>query len=199
MTKPRKRRKLAETLIASFFGPTAEREAHNDFTQGGNLATSKTDRAGTAFKMTPVIDTLHAAGKLSQAHWNALSYYRDQAHRAEDDCAQEGTLAPAKIMGGGNGTITGGHIPARLRHTPAIAETGRIERELGALWEIARAIAVDDMTLTRWCIKQHGGRERFDKGVFVAMVPYNPYPVGEPGVIERALFELRSAATRIVR
>ena len=191
MTKARKRKTPArvDSLAELFVRPTAERQTHNHFVS-----------AGMAFRCTPVIDTLRAAGKLSDAHWSALTYYRDQAHRAEDDCAQEGTLAPAKIMGGGGSTITGGHIPAKLRHTPAIAETGRIERELGVLLDIARAVAVDDMTLTKWCIEQHGGRERRDEdGVFVAMVPIDTRREGQPTVIERALMELRFAAGRIVR
>ena len=183
------RKRKAKALVdaaARFLRPTDERMAHNDV-----------ESAGAAYRITPVIDTLYAAGKLSEAHYSALSYYRDQAHRAEDDCAQEGSLAPAKIMGGGGCAITGGQIPAGLRFTPAIAETGRIERDLGALLDIARAIAVDDMTLTRWCIQQHGGRERHDgKGRVVAMVPLNP---GKVSVIELALTELRYAAGKIVR
>ena len=181
--KGKRRQKLKSSVVDRILGPTEAREAHNDFY-----------RAGIAFRMVPMIDTLLKAGTLTQAEHNALSHYRDQASRAEDDIAQEGTLAPARIMGGHTAPC-GGKIPAILLGTPAILETARIERDLGGLQPIARAVAVDDWTLTRWCIEQHGGRERYDgKGEFVAMVPNS-----ERRVMGYARIELKMAARRIVR
>ena len=181
--KGKRRQKLKSSVVDRILGPTEAREAHNDFY-----------RAGIAFRMVPMIDTLLKAGTLTQAEYEALSHYRDQATRAEDDCAQEGTLSPSRVMGGSGG-LSSGKIPAILLATPALLETARIERDLGALQPIARAIAVDDWSLSRWCIEQHGGRERYDgKGEFVAMVPNS-----ERRVMGYARIELKMAARRIVR
>lgn len=196
MAKGRKRKNVkrernGHNVADRFIGPTPARAAHNDF-----------ERAGPAFRVRPAIDTYGPArddgkggnGLLTASEYDALAYYRDQATRAEDDVAQEGTLSPARIMGGSGGA-SGGQIPAILMATPAILETARIERDLGVLWEIARRIAVDDWSLSRWCISKHGGRERYDgKGRLVALVPNN-----ERRVMGIARLELKMAARRIVR
>lgn len=182
MSKRANKRKKAPVL--SIVGPTDEQMFRAPF-----------QRTGLSYRRVPVIDTLLAAGKLTHAQHIALSYYRDQASRAEDDIGEQGTLAPEKIMGGGGGSCMGGFIPAALIATSAILETSRIERDLGSLLGIARAICVDDMTIQQWCISQHGGRERLDgKGKFVAMVP-----VAEKRSTEMALLELKFASGRIVR
>jgi hypothetical protein len=73
-------------------------------------------------------------------------------------------------------------------------ETGRLERDLGSLWELARKVAVDDMTIARWCIDKFGGRERYDaKGRFVAVVP-----IAEKRHKALARLELKMAARRIM-
>lgn len=182
MAKPKKRKK-ANDIVARFVRPTEAREAHNDFRS-----------AGAAVRVVPVIETMLLTRKLTQAQFEALNYYRDQAHQAEDDCAESSVLDAERIMGGGGGGM-GGTIPMRLLTTPAMCETARIERDLGPLRDIARAVAVDDISLTQWCIMRHGGRERYDsEGVFLAMVP-----VGEKLAMERAWLELRYAAGMIAR
>lgn len=164
--------------------PTKQRIAHNDF-----------ERAGMAYRCVPMIDTLLLTKRITHAEHQALEYYRDQAHRAEDDVAEQGTLSPEKIMGGGCGSAQQSYIPTMLIASPAIIETARIERDLGSLLDIARAIAVDDWSLSRWCINRHGGRERYDgKGMFLCMVP-----VAEKRVLDLARLELRMAARRISR
>lgn len=164
---------------------TIERGAKNAFVS-----------AGMARRVTPVIDTMFDAGHLTEAEYSALAYYRDQASRAEDDTADDGVLSPERIMGGTSASQpSGGYLPATLICTPAILETARIERDLGVLRDIARAVAVDDITLSRWCIEKHGGRERYnDKGRFVAVVPIN-----EKRHMEMARMELRMASHRISR
>lgn len=181
--RTKRRKKNRADMVAQFLRPTPQREAHNDFR-----------RAGIVFRVVPVIDTLLKAGKLDQAEYDALEYYREQAQKAEDDMARCGTLAPERMMGGSQGT-GGSRIPVGMLATPAIIECGRIERDLGELRTIARAIAVDDWSLTRWCIEKHGGRERRDdKGKFLAVVP-----VAEKRVMELARLDLRMAARRIAR
>jgi len=50
------------------------------------------------------------------------------------------------------------------------------------------------VTLTAWCVKQYGGRERYnDKGDFIAIVP-----VSEKLRMGMATMELKMAAHRII-
>lgn len=176
-----KRKKKPEPL--RIIGPTDEQ-----------IATGVFRRAGPAYRRTPVIDTLLDTGMITHTEYAALSYYRSQAIQAEDDGARCSTLAPERVMGGGGGAY-GSTTPVALLSTPALLETARIERDLGSLLDIARAVAVDDLSLTQWCIRKHGGRERYGKdGRFVAIVP-----VCEKSTMSMARLELRHAARRIIR
>lgn len=161
-------------------GPTDARLAHND-----------ARRIGMAWRITPVIETLLLTRQISQREFEALSYYRDQASRAEDDMAQESTLSPSRVMGGSGGP-SGGKIPAILMATPAILKTARIERDLGSLRELTWRVCVCDWSLTRWAVETSGGRERYDAGKLVAIVPLDPRAVA------RARLQLRYAARTIV-
>ncbi len=183
MSRHARKRRKTNNPVAQYVRPTEAREAHNDF-----------QTAGMAYRVVPVIDSLLKAHKIAQSEYDALAYYREQAHKAEDDCATCGTLAPQRMMGGER-RAGDSRIPASLYAMPALLECARIERELGQLRDIARAIAVDDLTLSRWCIAKHGGRERYDgAGKFVAMVP-----IAERENMRTALLELRFAARRIRR
>jgi hypothetical protein len=159
---------------------TPERAQHNAFVS-----------AGMAHRVVPVISELLAASDLTPSQYDVLAYYRDQATRAEDDMARQSPLAPERIMGGGGCHYGPGNWI--IIDTPALRETARIERDLGNLRDIARAVAVDDMTLTRWCIERFGGRERLKSGKVIAIVPAGKRHV------EVARLELRMAAGRIVR
>lgn len=165
--------------------PTAEQLATGDFVS-----------AGMAHKRIPVIDSMFKRGQLDERRWMALGYYRDQASQAEDDAKRASSLDPAKVMGGGgSGHPVGGYIPVDYCDSPATLETARIERDLGVLAPIANAIAVNDISLSQWCIDQYGGRERYDgKGEFVAVVPNF-----ERRAMAMALQDLKFAADRIVR
>ena len=152
---------------------TPERAQHNEFIS-----------AGMARRVKPVIEIMHDAGQLTQAEYDALAYYRDQASIAEKSPVRSCCdMSPR-----------GGHGPG-VTIISAQIETGRMEREMGQLWELARAVAVDDKSLTQWCIERHGGRERFKDGKTVAIVPRG----ANNGLkqIEMARMELRFAAWRI--
>lgn len=185
MAKGRNKRKARKTAtLERFLRPTEAREAHNDF-----------EGAGAAVRVIPVIETLLFTNRITREQFDALDYYREQAHKAEDDAKQAGTLDPERIMGGISAPC-GGRIPAIMLATPAMIETARIEGDVGnALRPILQAVVRDDMTLTKWCISQHGGRERYDKaGNVIAIVP-----IGEKRVMAQALLELKYAAGAIVR
>lgn len=146
----------------------------------------KGERMAKVRRLVPPIDTLLTNGKITEDEHRALTYYRDQA-----DMANRSPLKDSldKSVSGGDGQGLSAAV------TSAILATARIERDMGQLSDIARAVAVEDMSLNQWCIRKHGGRERYDgKGRFVCMVP-----VREIENMKIALIELRFAAHRIVR
>lgn len=142
-------------------------------------------RAGKGYRFRPMIDTMHEMGKLCHADWIALSYYRDQAAIAD--------RSPVKSCL--DDSVGGGDIGPSVTILSAELETARIERDMGQLWKLARRVAVDDWSLSRWCIEKHGGRERVGpKGNIIAIVPF-----AEKRNMAVALMELRMAARRIAR
>jgi len=167
MAKRKPKKPKTNAVVDHYLRPTEEREAHNDF-----------ESAGMARKLVPVIDTLRKADKLSPDEWAKLAYYRDQASLA-DRSPLKSCIDFTPTGGGGNGP--------GIAILSASREAGRMECQMGNLWRIARAVAVDDMSLSQWCVRQHGGRER---GSSIA-------PVAEKRVLPLALLELRMAAHRI--
>jgi hypothetical protein len=154
--------------------PTVEQMARGEF-----------HSQGMAYKRVAVIDTMLTRGQLTDKEYLVLSYYRDQANLAD--------RSPLKSCI--DFSVTGGDSEPSAALTSALLETARMERDMGSVWPIARAVAVDDQSLTEWCINQHGGRERYDSaGRFVAIVP-----VREKSVIGIALLELKMAARRITK
>jgi hypothetical protein len=146
--------------------------------------------AGMAFQKVAVIDKLLEDNLIARKHYDALWYYRQQAHKAEDDAAGHSPSSPERMMSSGTGVAVTGTIPKGLLFTPAQNETHRIEADLGDLLHITRAIAVDDMTLSRWAIHTSGGREKL-QGKGVVIVPR------WDGAVQYALLELKFAAGRI--
>lgn len=81
-------------------------------------------------------------------------------------------------------------LPRSAAQVSAELDVARMERDMGSVADIARAVAVDDMTLTQWCIAKHGGRERVEGGKVRSINP-------PKGTVEIALMELRTAAWRL--
>ena len=165
----RKRKPAIDDRIA----PTPEQMARGDF-----------HSVGMAYKRVPVIDTMLTRGQITDRQYIALAYYRDQASLAD--------RSPLKSCI--DFSVTGGDSHPSAALASAMLETSRIERDMGSAWQLARAVAVDDISLTEWCIAQHGGRERYNSdGNVIAIVP-----MGYKSV-EFALMELKMAAGRIVK
>lgn len=162
--KRRKGKKAAPTDIVP---PTPEREAHNE-----------TQSLGMARRIVPEIVRLHKLGVLNDHQFKALAYYRDQASLADKSPLRSGCDFSVRAGGSGPGVAI----------ISAQRETWRMERDMGALWELARAVAVDDVSLRQWCINRYGGVER-DKGIV---------PVREKFYMERTRLELKFCAGRIV-
>ena len=83
MGRPRTRRKVKPVERFEEFAPTPEQRAKGEFVQGGNLATSATERAGLAYRRKPVIDVLRDEHKLTQRQYDGLARYRTVALVAE--------------------------------------------------------------------------------------------------------------------
>jgi len=149
------------------------------------LKGQETRREGMATRLVPVIDTMLKRDQITPQEHLLLSYYRSQALLA--DKSEVKSCLDFSVKGGDMGP------PAAI--TSAILETARIERDLGSLRQIARAVAVEDKTLTDWCISQNGSRERYNgDGKCIAIVPCN-----EVKAMKQARLDLRMAARRIVR
>lgn len=141
--------------------------------------------AGMGYKRIAVIETMLTRGQITDREFVMLDYYRQQASLADS----------SPIKSNIDFSLTGGDLGPSAAITSAILETARIERDMGSLWALARDVAVNDVSLTEYCIAKHGGRERYGpKGNFIAMVP-----VREIHVVGMALMELKMAARRIIR
>jgi hypothetical protein len=173
MGKGRNKRKRAPSV--EVIAPTPEQLGGGEFHRGNH----------GHYRRVPVIDTMLKRDQITPQEHLMLSYYRDQASLAEK--SEVKSCLDFSVKGGDMGP------PAAI--TSALLETARIERDLGSLRQIARAVVVEDKSIAQWCIEQFGGRERYGKdGRFVAIVPVN-----ESKAVQMATMELRMAARRIVR
>lgn len=153
--------------------PTPEQSARGEYTS-----------VGMAYRKTPVIDTMLARDQITPQEHQLLAYYRDQASLAD--------ASPLKSCI--DFSVKGGDMGPSAAITSALLETARIERDMGQLWPLARAVAVDDITIAQWCIDKTGGREKYAAGKCIAIVP-----IGEERAVKLAVMELRMAARRIVK
>jgi hypothetical protein len=174
---PTKRNRKSR-VIDQRVGPTPEQNRLADYAS-----------VGMAHRRVPAIETLRARGLLSDGEYRRLAFYRDQVSLAERSLTKSCLNIVIGMAPGRTGSERGpsaATVSARLT-------VGRIERELGSLLGIARAVAVEDMSLSQWCVAKHGGREKFDAdGAFVAVVP-----LAEKRVMAGAKLDLKMAAARI--
>lgn len=119
------------------------------------LATGAFHRELVTYRRTPVIDTLFAEHKLTQRQYDGLTRYRTIAVAA--DRSELRSCIDFSVRGNGEGLP---HFGVGMN-----IELGRLERALGALCHIARAVAVDDETLSAWAVRHSGGTERNRDGV----------------------------------
>lgn len=159
-----KKRQRKAVDVANYIRPTAEREAANDFRS-----------AGAAVRVVPVIDQLRTREVLSEQEWVALSYYRDQASLADKSPTRSCCdFSPRGGSGPGVAIVS------------ASIETERMERGMGLLRHLCRAIVVYDMTIEDWCMAEYGSARGS-----------NP-PSADPGHIGITAMELKYAAGSIV-
>ena len=144
MTKTKRKKRADPITIAE---PTPEQQAKGVF-----------KRAGLAYRRSAVIDTLRAEHKLTQRQFDGLGRYRDIAIADERSPVEDSV---GKMMRGACGGAEG-QSPFATR---SALELARYERALGSLRNVARAIAVDDMTISAWAMSQNGALECDRRGV----------------------------------
>lgn len=135
--------------IDRFDGLTPTPEQAPAFAETWQIADGKRARA---YRRIAVIDDMHAKGKISLRQFAALARYRDLA-TAVDASPRRDSL-DAALHGGGGGSLglPPGMAMMRLGGDWE-SELHWLERELGQLLHIARAIAVDDMTVAQWAMR----------------------------------------------
>jgi hypothetical protein len=144
---------------------------------------SEFQSAGMARKLVPPILTLRNKGDLTQAEFEALDYYRQQAITATRSPSRDS--CDFSVRGGT------GHGEPSLAIQSAKREVSRLEGALGALVSIVRAVCTEDMSLTQWACHKHGSREKYKGGKVIEMVPRAKYAVVD------ARQELKDAAMRM--
>ena len=155
-------------------------------------AMAGTEPAGRATQIKSVIGTLYKQSRLTGLEWAALRYYEANAAAADR----------SPIKSNLDRTISSGNGPVIGYETFEQAETDRLEAAMGFASRTARAICVDNYTLTQWAINVFGGKEKLVKGKTV-IVPRRDRitdahgNVTRPGHVDDVLAELKAAAGRI--
>lgn len=154
--------------------PTVEQMEQNDFRS-----------AGMAYQKIAVIDRLYADKRISAHEWIALDYYSGQANNAHR----------SPIKSNLDKTVSVSRDRPIAPVCPFKTETERMERAMGFRSVTARAICVDNYTLSAWAIHSKGGREktvnRGKKNEHVVIVPRKDC------YVEEILKELKKAASKI--
>lgn len=128
--------------------PTPEQLAKGEFgrqVQPGQQA--------APYRRIPVIDTMSQTGKLTKRQFDGLARYREVAI-AEERSPMRDSLDKALEGRGGNTDGTG--------YIRTAQELVRLENALGSLRDIARAVAVDDITVSRWALAKGGSAKSKD-------------------------------------
>ena len=147
----------------------------------------ETRREGMATRIVPTIDTLRNRERITEAEHKALGHYADQKCIADGSPLKDSIGRLLSPSGGDGGYLPAAVVSARLR-------VAYLERELGQLRTIAKAIAYENITLTEWVCRQGEGRIKCEviDGVKVCK------PYADSRFYEYALLELRFAARRLM-
>lgn len=173
------RAKPVKEKRAEMVGPTPEAEHRGEYCEEF-VHHHESGTKTKAVKRTAVIDTMLSREQITTAHYIALSYYRGQAIAADR----------SPIKSNIDFTVRSGNPRPLGYKTPQQIETDRIEADLGKLRAIVRAVAVNDVSLSQWCVDNYGGKEVL-RGRKVVIEPSRKN-------MEAALKELISGAEKIV-
>ena len=141
-------------------------------------------RAKLAYRRLPVIDVMYNAGHLTERQYAALCHYRNMAI-AQDFSPARCTLDRTPRGGGG------GMPPYILR---AILEVSRIDKTIGPLCDIVRAVAVQEQTVSQWAMAKYGSVMRQRESKSGKMVTwFEPRSAAH----KNAMDDLRTAGNKI--
>lgn len=132
-------KRKAKKLPLDIIGPTPEQAQHYDY-----------ERAALAYRRIATIDTLLSRGTLSQRQYDGLRRYRDVGVKCDRSEIMDSTARLLHVAGTSNDD---GPSASYVR---ALQDLGWLERELGQLVDIARAIAIEDRTLSEWAMREGG-------------------------------------------
>ena len=139
-------------------------------------------RVGMHTRRVAVIETLYAEHKLTARQFNGLARYRDVAIAEEKSPIEDSVGKMLRnCVGGGDGQS--------LASIRTAIELGCLERALGTLRDIARAVAVDDATLSDYAMKRHGSHERIRGSV----IKFEP----SKSAFKEAWMDIRMAGERL--
>ena len=130
-------------------GPTEAQQQRAEF-ELGNIVDRRPGGVsvtiGTAYRRTPMIETLGKQGVFSTSELKALRHYRHHADIAD----RSPTRDSLNQQRGGNGT------GPTIEMLNAVRVTADCERAAGSLVDILRAVVVYDRSLSQWAM-EHGG------------------------------------------
>lgn len=136
--------------------PTPEQSRHSAFQISDIVDKAKgnvTVTIGKAYRRVPMIDTLHAQGLFTNDEYKALRHYRHHADIADRSPLKDSLANLMRISSGsGNGPTVTMLNAVRVRDD--------IERAAGSLLDILRAVVVDDVSLSQWCISRGHSAEK---------------------------------------
>jgi len=129
--------------------PTREQELQAEYRL--EPVTERGQVIGTAYRRRPMIDILYERGIFDEAHYKALKHYRHHADIADKSPIRDSLTnwMPKAAGGAGPGV--------ELLNAMQVASA--CERAAGALYDILRAVVVNDMSLSQWAMNKHGARE----------------------------------------
>lgn len=168
-----KRKTVDQTEYAR---PTPEQQASGTF-----------ETAGMAYRRVPVIVTLADQGKLSQRQFDGLARFRDVAIADERSLVRDSI---GKMLDGMMGGGTGG---PSLSVTRNAIELGYLEGALGTLADIARAVAVEDVTIAQWAIRRGGSVSRWKGPPGAVVLWFEP----RRSFAKDAMLEIKMAGERL--
>lgn len=159
--------------------PTQEAMRHGDF-----------ERAAIAYRRRPVIDVLFERGVLNARQYAAMWRYRDLFDMLDQSETRDSCDKLTDPMRGG-----GGSAEAKM---DKMIDGGWglqwLDRELGSLVHIARAVIGRDMSLSQWAIEQGGAKER---RVYVSGKLVATYVEAKTLALKNATVDIRFAGDRI--
>lgn len=153
-TKPMKSEAQRVVELAVMIGtPMTQASAFGIEPIMGKGTNGRTVELGKTLRRKPMIEVLFGQGLFSKEEYKALKHYRHHADIADRSPLKDSIANLLRISGGA------GHGPT-INTLNAIRVRDDVERASGSLVGILRAVVVDDMSLSQWCISRGHSAEK---------------------------------------